>query len=139
MKNHYFLDNDKLKAILCKKRRKKNHGHKKDLKFKIKLKSIEDNEVDNQIENNRYNNMLYNNDFKQLPTDINSIENNNYKVNNINENKSINGLKNSYNLFRRNSYYKEEKEFIKRSSIRKETFNNLPIIKMSYNIVDSNE
>ena len=31
MKNHYFLDSDKLKAILCKKRIKKNHGHKKDL------------------------------------------------------------------------------------------------------------
>ena len=44
MKNHYFLDSEKLKAILCKKRIKKNHGHKKDFKFKLKLKSDEDNE-----------------------------------------------------------------------------------------------
>ncbi len=133
MKNHYFLDNDKLKAILCKKRVKKNHGHKKDLKFKIKIKNIEDNELDNEIDNNRYNNMANNNDFKQLPTDINSIENNNYKVNIMNDNKSINSLKNSNNLFRKNSYYKDEKEFIKRSSIRKETFIMLPKIKMSNN------
>ena len=133
MKNHYFLDNEKLKAILCKKRVKKNHGHKKDLKFKIKIKNIEDNELDNEIDNNRYNNMANNNDFKQLPTDINSIENNNYKVNIMNDNKSINSLKNSNNLFRKNSYYKDEKEFIKRSSIRKETFIMLPKIKMSNN------
>ena len=36
MKNHYFLDSDKLNAILCKKRIKKNHGHKKGFKFKLK-------------------------------------------------------------------------------------------------------
>ena len=95
MKKYYFLDSEKLKAILCKKRVKKNHGHKKDLKFKLKIKSIEDNE----IYNNGYN--IYaknNNDYKQVSTDINSIENNNYKngikINIMNDNNSLNGMNN---------------------------------------------
>ena len=136
MKNHYFLDSDKLKAILCKKRIKKNHGHKKDLKFKLKLKK-----EDNELNNNRYNNIANNNDYKQLPTDINSIENNNinYKINIMNENNSINSLKFSSNKNVKNiPYNNKEKEFI-RSKNRMETFNILPKIKISYIKGDFNE
>ena len=136
MKNHYFLDSDKLKAILCKKRIKKNHGHKKDLKFKLKLKK-----EDNELNNNRYNNIANNNDYKQLPTDINSIENNNinYKINIMNENNSINSLKFSSNKNVKNiAYNNKEKEFI-RSKNRMETFNILPKIKISYIKGDFNE
>ena len=127
VKSHYFLDSDKLKAILCKKRIKKNHGHKKDIKFQLKIKKYEDNE----IENIRYNNCDNNNNYKQLPTDINSIENHNYKINTIIHN-SINSLKNISNQNDKNKYSKDEKEFI-RSENRKETFNMLPKIKLSYN------
>ena len=133
VKSHYFIDNDKLKAILCKKKVKKNHGHKKDRIFKIKIKNYEDNE----IENIRYNNCDNNNDYKQLPTDINSIENHNYKINTINN--SINSLKNPPNQNAKNlKYYKDEQEFI-RSSSRKETFNILPKIKLSYTKENINE
>ena len=133
VKSHYFIDNDKLKAILCKKKVKKNHGHKKDIKFKIKIKNYEDNE----IENIRYNNCDNNNDYKQLPTDINSIENHNYKINTINN--SINSLKDISNQNAKNlKYYKDEQEFI-RSSNRKETFNILPKIKLSYTKENINE
>ena len=138
MKNHYFLDCEKLKAILCKKRIKKNHGHKKDFKFKLKLKSDEDNELDN----NRYANIVNSNDYKQLPTDINSIENNNsnnYKINIINENSSISSLKFISNKNMKNyPYYNNEKLF-SRSKNRKETFNILPKIKISYTKGDMDE
>ena len=138
MKNHYFLDSEKLKAILCKKRIKKNHGHKKDFKFKLKLKSDEDNELDN----NRYTNIVNSNDYKQLPTDINSIENNNsnnYKINIINENSSISSLKFISNKNMKNyPYYNNEKLF-SRSKNRKETFNILPKIKISYTKGDMDE
>ena len=138
MKNHYFLDSEKLKAILCKKRIKKNHGHKKDFKFKLKLKSDEDNELDN----NRYANIVNSNDYKQLPTDINSIENNNsknYKINIINENSSISSLKFISNKNMKNyPYYNNEKLF-SRSKNRKETFNILPKIKISYTKGDMDE
>ena len=138
MKNHYFLDSEKLKAILCKKRIKKNHGHKKDFKFKLKLKSEEDNELDN----NRYANIVNSNDYKQLPTDINSIENNNsknYKINIINENSSISSLKFISNKNMKNyPYYNNEKLF-SRSKNRKETFNILPKIKISYTKGDMDE
>ena len=135
MKNHLFLDSDRLKAILCKKRKKKNHGHKKDLKFKLKIKN-----EDNELKNNRYNNIVNNNDYKQLPTDINSIENNNnYKINIINESNSNNSLKFSSNKNMKNyAYNNNEKEFI-RSKNRKETFNLLPKIKISYTKGDFNE
>ena len=136
MKNHLFLDNDKLRAILCKKRIKKNHGHKKDLKFKLKIKN-----EDNELKNNRYNNIFNNNDYKQLPTDINSIENNNnnYKINIINGDNSNNSIKFSSNKNMKNyAYNNNEKEFI-RSKNRKETFNILPKIKISYTKGDFNE
>ena len=132
VKSHYFLDSDKLKAILCKKRIKKNHGHKKDIKFQLKIKKYENNE----IENIRYNNCENNNNYKQLPTDINSIENHNYKINTIIHN-SINSLKNISNQNDKNKYSKDEKEF-KRSENRKETFNMLPKIKLSYNKENNN-
>ena len=130
MKNHYFLDSDKLRAILCKKKVKKNHGHKKDLKFKLKLKNYEDNDIDNT--NKRYNGLDNNNDYIQLPTDINSIEKNNFIINVTNENNNINSPnylsnKNIKNLI----YCKEEKVFI-RNNNRKDTFNILPKIKISY-------
>ena len=132
-KNYYFLDSEKLKAILCKKRIKKNHGHKKDLKFKLKIKSIEDNET----YNNRYN--IYaknNNDYKQVPTDINSIENNNYKngikINIMNDNNSLNCINSDKNC----KFNHNELEFI-RSSYRKETFNILPKLKLSYSKRDN--
>ena len=127
MKNHYFLDTEKLKAILCKKRIKKNHGIK-DFKFKLKMKNNEDNE----IHNDRYKNYATNNDYIQLPTDINSIENNNYKINIMNENSSINSInKFSLNNVKNYKLYKNEKEF-HRCKTRKETFNILPKIKLSY-------
>ena len=126
MKNHYFMDTEKLKAILCKKRIKKNHGHKKDLKFKLKIKGGEDNELDND----RYKNYGNNNDYIQLPTDINSIENNNYKINIMNEN-SINGIKRTSIKNVKNYNYKDEKQFI-RNNTRKETFKILPKIKLPY-------
>jgi hypothetical protein len=123
MKNHFFLDNDKLKLILCKRKVKKNHGHKKDLKFKIKAKNIE-NEDENI--NKRYNN----NDYKQVPTDINSLDNNYNSINTINNatNQKVINQKQS----------KNENQFV-RNYNRKETFNNiLPKLKLSYTRRESN-
>ena len=120
------------------KENKKNHGHKKGFKFKLKLKSEEDNELDN----NRYTNIANSNDYKQLPTDINSIKNNNsnnYKINIINENSSISSLKFISNKNMKNyPYYNNEKLF-SRSKNRKETFNILPKIKISYTKGDMDE
>ena len=118
MKNHFFLDSDKLKLILCKKKVKKNHGHKKDLKFIIKAKNIENNEENS---NKRYNN---NNDYKQVPTDINSLDNNYNSIN------TINNLENQKIINQRQS--KNDNQFV-RNYNRKETFNNiLPKLKLSY-------
>ena len=135
MKNHFFLDSDKLKAILCKKKVKKNHGHKKDLKFKLKLKNNEENENDN---NNRYvnsGNNNENNDYKQVTTEINSMDNN-YNINGfkfMNETNSINNINNLTNQKIQNyKLTKNDNQFI-RNKTRKETFNNvLPKLKLSY-------
>ena len=125
MKNHFFLDSDKLKLILCKKKVKKNHGHKKDLKFKIKAKNIENEEEENG--NKRYNN---NNDYKQVPTDINSLDNNYNSIN------TINNVTNQKIINQKQS--KNENQFV-RNYIRKETFNNiLPKLKLSYTRRESN-
>ena len=125
MKNHFFLDSDKLKLILCKRKVKKNHGHKKDLKFKIKAKNIE-NEDENI--NKRYNNN--NNDYKQVPTDINSLDNNYNSIN------TINNLTNQKVINQKQS--KNENQFV-RNYNRKETFNNiLPKLKLSYTRRESN-
>ena len=124
MKNHFFLDSDKLKLILCKRKVKKNHGHKKDLKFKIKAKNIE-NEDENI--NKRYNN---NNDYKQVPTDINSLDNNYNSIN------TINNITNQKVINQKQS--KNENQFV-RNYNRKETFNNiLPKLKLSYTRRESN-
>ena len=126
MKNHFFLDSDKLKLILCKKKVKKNHGHKKDLKFKIKAKNIENEEEENV--NKRYNNN--NNDYKQVPTDINSLDNNYNSIN------TINNVTNQKIINQKQS--KNENQFV-RNYIRKETFNNiLPKLKLSYTRRESN-
>jgi len=128
MKNHFFLDSDKLKLILCKKKVKKNHGHKKDLKFKIKAKNIENEEEENI--NKRYNNDNNNNVYKQVPTDINSLDNNYNSIN------TINNITNQKIINQKQS--KNENQFV-RNYIRKETFNNiLPKLKLSYSRRESN-
>ena len=90
IKKHHSIDSAKLNEILHKKKRRKSHGLKKDIKFilKVKNKNIDNNDNDNinyqeKINiniNNRYDNIA--NEYKQQSTETNvtkSIDNNIYK------------------------------------------------------------
>ena len=141
IKNHHFLYNEKLKEILYNKKRRKSHGHKKDLKFILKARHEKDN-VEKKNINNQYN-ISNNNEYKQVSTDVNILEEDNNKNNkfklspiklNYNLNNNIKYLSNKnvgkydfildQNDFRTNIIQKE---------IKNNNFNNniLPVLKSS--------
>ena len=79
IKNHFFIDKEKIQEILCDKKRRKSQGPKKYFKYNLKYKN------DNII-NNRYNDIINsNNEFKPIPTEANISDNKNeynkYKIN----------------------------------------------------------
>ena len=76
IKNHHFLDNEKLKEILYNKKRRKTHGHKKDLKFILKARNEKEN-YEKKFINNQCNINNNNSEYKQISTDVNIFENNN--------------------------------------------------------------
>lgn len=92
IKNHHFLDNEKLKEILYNKKRRKSHGHKKDLKFILKARHEKDN-VEKKNINNQYN-ISNNNEYKQVSTDVNILEEDNNKNNKF----KLSPIKLNYNL-----------------------------------------
>ena len=92
IKNHHFLDNEKLKEILYNKKKRKSHGHKKDLKFILKArheKNVEKKNINNQYSINN------NNEYKQVSTDVNILEDeDNNKINKF----KFSPIKLNYNL-----------------------------------------
>ena len=92
IKNHHFLDNEKLKEILYNKKRRKSHGHKKDLKFILKARHEKEN-VEKKNINNQYN-ISNNNEYKQVSTDVNILEEDNNKNNKF----KLSPIKLNYNL-----------------------------------------
>ena len=92
IKNHHFLDNEKLKEILYNKKRRKSHGHKKDLKFILKARHEKEN-VEKKNINNQYN-ISNNNEYKQVTTDVNILEEDNNKNNKF----KLSPIKLNYNL-----------------------------------------
>ena len=92
IKNHHFLYNEKLKEILYNKKRRKSHGHKKDLKFILKARHEKDN-VEKKNINNQYN-ISNNNEYKQVSTDVNILEEDNNKNNKF----KLSPIKLNYNL-----------------------------------------
>ena len=113
IKNHYIFENDKLKEILYKKKKRKSHGHKKDIKFILKVK----NDIDNKIDNKRYDNIDINNkdndnnnkenkdiinEYKPISTEINISTNNDNDDNNdsnkFNKKSELSPIKQSFNV-----------------------------------------
>ena len=143
IKNHHFLDNEKLKEILYNKKRRKSHGHKKDLKFILKARHEKEN-VEKKNINNQYN-ISNNNEYKQVSTDVNILEEDNNKNNKF----KLSPIKLNYNLNNNIKYLSnknvgkydfilEQNDFrtnIIQKEIKNNNFNNnyniLPILKSS--------
>ena len=143
IKNHHFLDNEKLKEILYNKKRRKSHGHKKDLKFILKARHEKDN-VEKKNINNQYN-ITNNNEYKQVSTDVNILEEDNNKNNKF----KLSPIKLNYNLNNNIKYLSnknvgkydfilEQNDFrtnIIQKEIKNNNFNNnyniLPVLKSS--------
>ena len=142
IKNHHFLDNEKLKEILYNKKRRKSHGHKKDLKFILKARHEKDN-VEKKNINNQYN-ISNNNEYKQVSTDVNILEEDNNKINKF----KLSPIKLNYNLNNNIKYLSnknvgkydfilEQNDFrtnIIQKEIKNNNFNNnniLPVLKSS--------
>ena len=143
IKNHHFLDNEKLKEILYNKKRRKNHGHKKDLKFILKARHEKEN-VEKKNINNQYN-LSNNNEYKQVSTDVNILEEDNNKNNKF----KLSPIKLNYNLNNNIKYLSnknvgkydfilEQNDFrtnIIQKEIKNNNFNNnyniLPVLKSS--------
>jgi serine/threonine protein kinase len=143
IKNHHFLDNEKLKEILYNKKRRKSHGHKKDLKFILKARHEKDN-VEKKNINNQYN-ISNNNEYKQVSTDVNILEEDNNKNNKF----KLSPIKLNYNLNNNIKYLSnknvgkydfilEQNDFrtnIIQKEIKNNNFNNnnniLPVLKSS--------
>lgn len=140
IKNHHFLDNEKLKEILYNKKRRKSHGHKKDLKFILKARHEKEN-VEKKNINNQYN-ISNNNEYKQVSTDVNILEDNNknnkFKLSPIKLNYNLNN--NIKYLSNKNvgkyDFILEQNDFrtnIIQKEIKNNNFNNniLPVLKSS--------
>lgn len=142
IKNHHFLDNEKLKEILYNKKRRKSHGHKKDLKFILKARHEKEN-VEKKNINNQYN-ISNNNEYKQVSTDVNILEEDNNKINKF----KLSPIKLNYNLKNNIKYLSnknvgkydfilEQNDFrtnIIQKEIKNNNFNNnniLPVLKSS--------
>ena len=143
IKNHHFLDNEKLKEILYNKKRRKSHGHKKDLKFILKARHEKEN-VEKKNINNQYN-ISNNNEYKQVTTDVNILEEDNNKNNKF----KLSPIKLNYNLNNNIKYLSnknvgkydfilEQNDFrtnIIQKEIKNNNFNNnyniLPVLKSS--------
>ena len=142
IKNHHFLYNEKLKEILYNKKRRKSHGHKKDLKFILKARHEKEN-VEKKNINNQYN-ISNNNEYKQVSTDVNILEEDNNKNNKF----KLSPIKLNYNLNNNIKYLSnknvgkydfilEQKDFrtnIIQKEIKNNNFNNnniLPVLKSS--------
>ena len=141
IKNHHFLDNEKLKEILYNKKRRKSHGHKKDLKFILKARHEKEN-VEKKNINNQYN-ISNNNEYKQVSTDVNILEEDNNKNNKF----KLSPIKLNYNLNNNIKYLSnknvgkydfilEQNDFrtnIIQKEIKNNNFNNniLPVLKSS--------
>ena len=143
IKNHHFLDNEKLKEILYNKKRRKSHGHKKDLKFILKARHEKEN-VEKKNINNQYN-ITNNNEYKQVSTDVNILEEDNNKNNKF----KLSPIKLNYNLNNNIKYLSnknvgkydfilEQNDFrtnIIQKEIKNNNFNNnnniLPVLKSS--------
>ena len=141
IKNHHFLDNEKLKEILYNKKRRKSRGHKKDLKFILKARHEKDN-VEKKNINNQYN-ISNNNEYKQVSTDVNILEEDNNKNNKF----KLSPIKLNYNLNNNIKYLSnknvgkydfilEQNDFrtnIIQKEIKNNNFNNniLPVLKSS--------
>ena len=142
IKNHHFLYNEKLKEILYNKKRRKSHGHKKDLKFILKARHEKDN-VEKKNINNQYN-ISNNNEYKQVSTDVNILEEDNNKNNKF----KLSPIKLNYNLNNNIKYLSnknvgkydfilEQNDFrtnIIQKEIKNNNFNNnniLPVLKSS--------
>jgi len=143
IKNHHFLDNEKLKEILYNKKRRKSHGHKKDLKFILKARHEKGN-VEKKNINNQYN-LSNNNEYKQVSTDVNILEEDNNKNNKF----KLSPIKLNYNLNNNIKYLSnknvgkydfilEQNDFrtnIIQKEIKNNNFNNnnniLPVLKSS--------
>ena len=144
IKNHHFLDNEKLKEILYNKKRRKSHGHKKDLKFILKARHEKEN-VEKKNINNQYNLSNNNNEYKQVSTDVNILEEDNNKNNKF----KLSPIKLNYNLNNNIKYLSnknvgkydfilEQNDFrtnIIQKEIKNNNFNNnyniLPVLKSS--------
>ena len=144
IKNHHFLDNEKLKEILYNKKRRKSHGHKKDLKFILKSRHEKEN-VEKKNINNQYNLSNNNNEYKQVSTDVNILEEDNNKNNKF----KLSPIKLNYNLNNNIKYLSnknvgkydfilEQNDFrtnIIQKEIKNNNFNNnyniLPVLKSS--------
>ena len=138
----HYLDSDRFKEILFNKKKRKSHGHKKDYKFIVKERNENDFTEKKNI-NNRYNVINNNNDYKQIPTDVNISDNDNklnkyqsspikldYKINSNNKHFSNKCLgkyifKKDKNDFRINLIKKERNINIRNSF--------LPLLKSSCN------
>ena len=91
IKKNHFLDRQKLNDIIFNKRKRKSHGHNKEYNFIIKVRHENDNSEKN-LDNKRYEN----NEYKQISTEVNILENDNkyqlsplkssYNMNNVNTN-----------------------------------------------------
>ena len=139
IKNHHFLYNEKLKEILYNKKRRKSHGHKKDLKFILKARHEKDN-VEKKNINNQYN-ISNNNEYKQVSTDVNILEEDNNKNNKF----KLSPIKLNYNLNNNIKYLSnknvgkydfilEQNDFrtnIIQKEIKNNNYNILPVLKSS--------
>ena len=85
IKKNHFLDRQKLNDIIFNKRKRKSHGHNKEYNFIIKVRHENDNSEKN-LDNKRYEN----NEYKQISTEVNILENDNKY--------QLSPLKSSYNM-----------------------------------------
>ena len=125
VKTHHIISNEKFKEIIRnKKQRKKSHGLKKDYKFKLKV--ISDNNINqtNTI-NDRYSD-INQNEYKQIPTEVNVSENNKDELKKLSNDK--NGKSKYLSTKNLREFNVKKDEFIKKNS----NDNILPILKSSF-------
>ena len=138
IKNHHFIDRQKLNEIIFNKKKRRSHGLKKEYNFIIKVRHDNESSEKNNV-NKRYDN---DNEYKQIPTDVNISENNNrldlsplklnYNINNVN---TIS--KNLSNKCIAKYDLKPDKRDFRTNFIKKEKNNNnisknfLPVLKSS--------
>ena len=149
IKKHHFLSSDKLMEILFNKKKKK--GPKKDFKYFLPRKREKSNTVINVNVNNRYSNgsnnidsnslKNNNNEYKQIPTDVNISNEDKDKTKNKIQLSPIklscdinNNFLNFSNKILPKYNSKKTKNEFRTNFIKKDTNDNLlPILKSSFN------